>query len=115
MLQCPALMEHVGKTGEVLRFQGCLPEQVRELAICVVARETSNQFEWQMHAPLAIKAGVAQNAIDAIHAGCRPKGLPAVLETTVDFATELMRRHGVGEDTSMPKLFTTSVSLALSN
>ena len=98
LLQCPALMEHVGKTGETLRFQGCLPEQVRELAICVVARETSNQFEWQMHAPLAIKAGVAQTAIDSIHAGRRPRGLTDELETTVDFVTELMLRHGVGDE-----------------
>ena len=99
LLRCPALMEHIGKTGETLRFQGCLPEPVRELAICVAARETSNQFEWQMHAPLAIKAGVAQSAIDAIHAGRRPRGLPAELETTVDFATELMLRHGVSDET----------------
>jgi alkylhydroperoxidase family enzyme/predicted MFS family arabinose efflux permease len=99
LLQCPALMEHVGKTGETLRFQGCLPKQVRELAICVVARETSNQFEWQMHAPLAIEAGVAQTAIDSIHAGRRPRGLAAELETTVDFVTELMLRHGVGDET----------------
>jgi MFS family permease len=99
LLQCPALMEHIGKTGETLRYQGCLPEQVRELAICVVARETSNQFEWHMHAPLAIRAGVAQTTIDAIHAGRRPRGLAAELETTVDFATELMLRHGVEDET----------------
>ena len=86
LLQCPALMEHIGKTGEALRFQGHLPERVRELAICVVARETSNQFEWQMHAPLAVKASVAQTVLDAIHVGSRPRGLAADLETTVDFA-----------------------------
>ena len=65
LLQCPELMEHIGKTGEALRFQGHLPERVRELAICVVARETSNQFEWQTHAPLAVKAGVSQTVLDA--------------------------------------------------
>ena len=99
LLQCPALMEHVGKTGETLRFQGCLPEPIRELAICLVARETSNQFEWQMHAPLAIKAGVAQVAIDACAVGRRPRGLTAEQETTVDFVTELMLRHGVSDAT----------------
>jgi 4-carboxymuconolactone decarboxylase len=99
LLRCPGLMEMIGKTGEMLRFQGCLSEQVREFAICVVARETSNQFEWQMHAPLAIKAGVAQAAIDALHAGRRPRGLTAELETTVDFINELMLRHGVSDET----------------
>ncbi len=99
LLQRPAHMETIGKTGEMLRFQGCLSEHVREFAICVVARETSNQFEWQMHAPLAIKAGVAQAAIDALHAGRRPRGLTAELETTVDFVNELMLRHGVSDAT----------------
>src|SRR5947209_7646707 len=53
LLQTPVLLEHVGKVGETLRFQGTLPNHVRELAICIVARETGNQFEWQTHAPLA--------------------------------------------------------------
>jgi 4-carboxymuconolactone decarboxylase len=99
LLQRPALMEAIGKTGEVLRFQGCLSDEVREFAICMVARETSNQFEWQMHAPLAIKAGVAQAAIDALHAGRRARGLTAELEATVDFVNELMLRHGVSDAT----------------
>jgi 4-carboxymuconolactone decarboxylase len=99
LLQCPTLMEHIGKTGETLRFQGSLPEPVREFAICLVARETSNQFEWQMHAPLAVKAGVAQVALDAVQAGRRPRGLPAEQETAVDFVTELMGRHGVSDAT----------------
>ena len=59
LLHAPVLMERIGKTGEALRFDGTLPERIRELAICVVARETGNQFEWQTHAPLATKAGVS--------------------------------------------------------
>lgn len=99
LLQSPALMEQIGKTGEALRFQGHLPEQVRELTICVVARETSNQFEWQTHAPLAVKAGVAQAVLDAIHVGRHPKELAAELETTVDFVSQLMQRSGVADET----------------
>jgi hypothetical protein len=29
----------------IAAFDGTLPEKIRELAICVVARETGNQFE----------------------------------------------------------------------
>lgn len=57
-------MERIGKTGEAPRFDGTLPDRLRELAIRVVARETANQFEWQTHAPLAVKAGVSPAAID---------------------------------------------------
>lgn len=99
LLQRPTLMEAIGKAGEALRFGGCLPDHVREFAICVVARDTSNQFEWQVHAPLAIKAGVAEAAIDALRTGRRPRGLATDLETTIDFVDELMRRHGVSDAT----------------
>ncbi len=99
LLQCPALMERIGKTGEALRFGGGLPERVRELAICVVARETSNQFEWQTHASKALDAGVARDAIDALAAGARPRGLTADEEAATDLVTELMQRHGVSDRT----------------
>lgn len=99
LLQTPALMERIGRTGETLRFDGTLPERIRELTICVVARNTSNQFEWQTHAPLAVKAGVALAAIDALAAGRRPRGLTTDEETALDFVEELMLRHGVSDAT----------------
>ena len=99
LLQTPVLMERIGKTGEALRFDDTLPERVRELVICVVARETSNQFEWQTHAPLAIKAGVAAEAIDSLAAGRRPQQLAVDEACAVDFIVELMRRHGVSDAT----------------
>jgi 4-carboxymuconolactone decarboxylase len=99
LLQTPALMEHIGATGATLRFHGTLPDAVRELVICVVAREAGNQFEWQTHAPLAVKAGVAEDAIAALAAGRRPRGLPADQACAADFASELMLRHGVSDAT----------------
>ena len=97
LLQCPTLIEWIGKTGEELRFGGSLPERIRELAICVVARETSNQFEWQTHASKALDAGVAKGAIEALAAGRRPRGLTADEEAATDFVAELMQRHGVSD------------------
>lgn len=99
LLQVPGLMEHVGDTGAALRFKGLLPDAVREFVICVVAREVGNQFEWQTHAPLAVKAGVAQEAVTAIGEGRRPRGLPADLACATDFASELMLRNGVSDAT----------------
>jgi 4-carboxymuconolactone decarboxylase len=99
LLRTPALMERIGKAGEALRFEGTLPERIRELAICVVARETGNQFEWQTHAPLAVKAGVAPEAIASLAAGRRPRHLSPDEECLVDYVHELMRRHGVSDET----------------
>jgi 4-carboxymuconolactone decarboxylase len=97
LLQCPILMERIGKTGQALRFEGRLPEGVRELVICAVARETSNQFEGQTHASKALAAGIAQTATDALAGGRRPRGLTADEETAIDFVAELMQRHGVSD------------------
>ena len=99
LLQAPALMEHIGKVGETLRFKGTLADPVRELVICVVAREVGNQFEWQTHAPLAVKAGVPEAAVSDVGAGRRPHGLAAELACAVDFASELMLRNGVSDAT----------------
>lgn len=99
LLLTPVLMERIGKAGEALRFESTLPDCVRELVICMVARETGNQFEWQMHAPLAIQAGVPATAIDALAAGCRPRGLDSEPACAFDFVSELMARHGVSDET----------------
>ena len=99
LLQTPVLLEHVGKAGETLRFQSTLPNHVRELVICIVARETGNQFEWQTHAPIAIQAGVPEIAIDGLGAGRRPRGLESEQAFVVDFVKELMSRHGICDQT----------------
>jgi len=99
LLRHPALLERVGAVGEQLRFGGMLDARVRELVTCAVSRHASNQFEWLMHAPLAVKAGVAPQAIESLRQGARPRRLAADEETALDFATELMATHGVSDAT----------------
>jgi 4-carboxymuconolactone decarboxylase len=97
LLRSPRLLERVATLGEYLRYDSVLDARVRELVICACARHVSNQFEWLMHAPLALKAGVSQSTVDALHAGARPKGLPADEETALDLARELLNTHGASE------------------
>jgi 4-carboxymuconolactone decarboxylase len=99
LLRSPELMGRIGKVGEYLRFESTLDERIRELVTCFTARHVSNQFEWLMHAPLALKAGVAQATLDAIAAGRRPHALPADEATVLDFAAELLQHQGVSETT----------------
>ena len=99
LLRSPQLLDRVAKVGEYLRYDSVLDARVRELSICVAARHVTNQFEWQMHAPLAAKAGVAQAAIDALGAGARPKPLAPDEEAAVDFAMEMLATHGASEPT----------------
>jgi len=99
LLRSPDLLDRVAKLGEFLRFGSGLDARVRELTICATARHQGNQFEWLMHAPLAVQAGVNADAVEALRLGARPKGLQADEELALDFARELLHTHGVSDPT----------------
>jgi len=99
LMRSPELMDRLQRVGEYLRFDSTVPARLNELAMCIVARHWSNQFEWAVHYPLAAKAGVAHEALDAIAQGRRPEAM-AVDEALVhDFLGELLANHGVSEPT----------------
>ena len=99
LLHSPVLMERIGVLGEYLRFESALDARVRELVTCAVARELGNQFEWIVHAPAAIKAGVAAEAIEALRLGRRAAPLADDEQVALDLALELLRHDGVSEPT----------------
>lgn len=99
LLRSPQLLDRVAKMGEYLRFESVLDARIRELVTCAVARHASNQFEWTMHAPLAVKAGVSQAAIEALRVGARPRQLQGDEEVALDFTGELLATHGVSDPT----------------
>lgn len=99
LLRSPRLLERVARLGEYLRFDGVLAPRIRELATCAAARHVTNQFEWLMHAPLALKAGVSEATLEALRVGARPRALPADEEIALDFAAELLDKHGASEPT----------------
>ena len=97
LLRSPVLLDRIARTGEYLRFDGVLDARVRELVTCTVARHVSNQFEWVMHARLALQAGVRKETIEALRTGARPKQLEAAEEAALDFTRELLHTHGVSD------------------
>jgi 4-carboxymuconolactone decarboxylase len=101
LLHKPALMERLGDLGAVLRFESGLPERIRELVIAMTARATDNQFEWQTHAPLALKAGVAQTTLDALAARRAPRDLPADEAAALDVVAEILRHNGLSDASFM--------------
>jgi 4-carboxymuconolactone decarboxylase len=95
LLHAPALMERAGELGAALRFNSGLPEPIRELVMAATARATDNQFEWQTHAPLALKAGIGQATLDAVAARKIPRGLREDEAAALDLVTGILSHNGL--------------------
>jgi len=99
LLRSPELMSRLQKVGEYLRFHSSVPPRLSEFATLCVARSWSQQFEWVMHVPLALKAGTSKETIDAIGEGRRPTSMSLAEAAVYDFITELLNTKGVAQTT----------------
>jgi len=93
------LADRLQKVGEYLRYQSTLETRVNEFVMLIVARQWTQQFEWCMHYPLALKAGVKQEVLDALAQGRRPAGMADDEELAYDVCDELARTHGLWDAT----------------
>jgi len=99
LLRSPELMKRLQKVGEYLRYQSALERRLGEFAMLIVARHLSQQFEWQVHYPLALEAGLVRETADALAQGARPSRMREDEETVYEFCTELLHAHGVCDET----------------
>jgi 4-carboxymuconolactone decarboxylase len=99
MLRSPELMNRLQKVGEYLRFQSSLETRINEFVMLITSREWTQQFEWFVHTPLALKAGIRPEIIDALAEGRRPGGMAEDEEIAYEVCDELFRTHGVCETT----------------
>jgi len=76
---------HDGAVGK-----GTLDAHVRELAILVACRATNYDLEWNGHAPAALRAGVPQQAIDAVRSNGALTGLADADAAVIRFGRELL-------------------------
>src|SRR5215218_3582097 len=66
LLASPELMTRVSAIGEYLRYRSSLPPRLSEFAILITAAHWHQRFEWDIHAPIALEAGVPAAVIDAV-------------------------------------------------
>jgi len=99
LLYSPEIGDHAQKLGAEVRFQNSLPDPLKELAILVVARFWTAQFEWYAHRRLAIEAGLDAAITDAIAEGKRPARMSADERAVYDFASELLETREVSDAT----------------
>jgi 4-carboxymuconolactone decarboxylase len=95
--RAPELMRRLQRVGEHFRWGTCsLPDDVRELAVLMVARHWDQQVEWALHRDLAERAGVPAEVCDAVSQGRRP-ALGDALEGTYDVVAELLVHRAVSD------------------
>jgi 4-carboxymuconolactone decarboxylase len=86
LLRSPELMDRLQAVGEYLRYKNSVPQKLVEMAIIMTARQSMQQYEWNAHYPLALKAGL-------------PEGLAADEEIVYNFTAELLQNKSVSDAT----------------
>ncbi len=62
----PALLVAYRSLPQHLRHAATTPRHLRELAVLRVAQLVGSAYEWSHHRPMAVKAGVTEEQIDAL-------------------------------------------------
>ena len=99
LMYSPQVMSQARAMGDYLRYKSAIGTTLSELAILVTAREWTQDYEWYVHYPIALKAGIKPAIADAIADGRRPQGMSDDEETVYEFSMELHRTKRVSDVT----------------
>lgn len=99
LLRSPEVMLRARAMGDYLRYKSVLPPKLNEFAILITARQWTQQYEWDVHHPIAIKAGLNPEIARAVAEGRRPQGMAEDEEIIYDFCIELHRNQCASDST----------------
>jgi 4-carboxymuconolactone decarboxylase len=93
LLASPELMNRVSSLGEYLRYRSALPSLLSEFAILVTAAHWRQQVEWDIHAPIALQAGIPPDVIDALWNESTPESLDDRMQALYELCIELHKQR----------------------
>lgn len=99
LMHSPKMMTQARAMGDYLRYNSAIGNTLSELAILITAREWTQDYEWYVHAPIALKAGIKADIVEAISEGRRPAAMSDDEEIVYEFTTELYRNKRVSDRT----------------
>ena len=99
LLRSPDLMNRVRALGDYLRFKSVLGPKLSEFVIILTARQFTQSYEWSVHQPLALKAGLNPDIVKAIAEGRRPERMAEDEAVLYDVVDELRRNMSVSDAT----------------
>jgi 4-carboxymuconolactone decarboxylase len=88
-LHAPAYGMLAQQLGGQLRFKTSVPPRLSEFAILCTGQYWKAQFEWYVHARIALEQGVKEETIRALQAGRAPKSAPRDEMAIYHFIKEL--------------------------
>ncbi|MFZ6692564.1 carboxymuconolactone decarboxylase family protein [Undibacterium sp. SXout20W] len=97
LMHSPQMMSQARSMGDYLRYKSAIGNTLSELAILITAREWTQDYEWYVHQPIALKNGIKKDIADAIADGRRPQGMSDDEEMVYDFCIELQRNKRVSD------------------
>ena len=98
LLHSPMAAGYLTSMGATLRFQSAMPEDLKELAIILVAREWDSGIEWTGHAVAAARAGISDEAIEGIRTGKAPGCLEGAQADLARFVQQMIREKDVSDE-----------------
>jgi 4-carboxymuconolactone decarboxylase len=99
LMHSPQLMSKARAMGDYLRYKSALGNTLSELTILITAREWTQDYEWHVHYPIALKSGIRQEVADAIANGRRPAAMSLDEEIVYDYASELLKKKQISDAT----------------
>lgn len=98
-LRSPELCDRVEALGAYCRFESALPLRLRELSLLIAARHFDAQYSWNAHIDKAVDAGVDRAVIEQLARREEPRFTSADERILYQFATEVLERHFVRDET----------------
>ena len=92
-LYSPEFTRRATQLGEFLRYHTSLSPRLSELVILITARCQQSAIEWNIHDPLARKAGLPADIIEALQADRRPAFTEPAEEAIYGYCQQLHRTH----------------------
>ena len=94
-LNNPGLADPAQALGAYCRYGTKLPPNLRELAVLIVGAHWRAGFEWAVHAPLAVEAGIDPGVVEKIRTGAAPHFEREDEQAVYEFVTELLTTRRV--------------------
>jgi 4-carboxymuconolactone decarboxylase len=99
LMHNPPLARAVNQVVDAIRRDGKLDKRLYELVVLITARHAGAAYAWAVHDPLARKAGLSGDVVEAILAKKKPNFAKADEKAIYDAVTELLNTNKIGDAT----------------